>query len=56
LPIDAEVGDQLTDADGRNNGCEGLNFTARDAVKFGLLYLNDGVYEGNQVVSADWMP
>jgi CubicO group peptidase (beta-lactamase class C family) len=23
--------------------------------KFGLLYLNDGEYEGNQIISADWV-
>jgi CubicO group peptidase (beta-lactamase class C family) len=55
LPIDAEVGDWGTDRDGHNNGCGDLHFTARDAAKFCLLYLNDGEYEGNQVVSADWV-
>ena len=29
--------------------------TARDAAKFGLLYLNDGEYNGNRVISADWV-
>jgi len=54
-PIDAEVGDWGTDRDGHNNGCGDLHFTARDAAKFGLLYLNDGEYEGNQIISADWV-
>jgi CubicO group peptidase (beta-lactamase class C family) len=53
--IDAEVGDWGTDRDGHNNGCGDLHFSARDAAKFGLLYLNDGEYEGNQVVEADWV-
>jgi len=29
--------------------------SARDAAKFGLMYLNDGEYNGRRVVSADWM-
>jgi CubicO group peptidase (beta-lactamase class C family) len=53
--IDAEVGDWGTDRDGHNNGCGDLHFSARDAAKFGLLYLSNGEYEGNQVVSADWV-
>ena len=55
LPIDAEVGDWGQDAEGHNNGCGDLHFTARDAAKFGLLYLNDGEYEGKQVVPANWV-
>jgi len=54
-PIGVEAGDWGTDAEGHNNGCGDLHFSARDMAKFGLLYLNDGVYEGNQVISADWV-
>ncbi len=55
LPIGAEVGDWGTDADGNNNGSADLHFSARDMAKFGLLYLNEGEYEGNQVIPADWV-
>jgi len=55
LPIGAEVGDWGTDRDGHNNGCADLHFTARDMAKFGLLYLNEGEYEGNQVIPTDWV-
>jgi CubicO group peptidase (beta-lactamase class C family) len=55
LPIHAEVGDWGTDRDGHNNGCGDLHFTARDVAKFGLLYLNDGEYEGKQIIPADWV-
>jgi CubicO group peptidase (beta-lactamase class C family) len=55
LPLGVEAGEWGTDAEGHNNGCGDLHLTARDAAKFGLLYLNDGVYEGNQVVPADWV-
>jgi len=54
-PIDAEVGDWMHDADDYYYGAHGISFTARDRAKFGLLYLNGGEYEGNQVVSADWV-
>jgi len=54
-PLGVEAGEWGTDAEGHNNGCGDLNLTARDAAKFGLLYLNDGEYEGNQVVPADWV-
>jgi CubicO group peptidase (beta-lactamase class C family) len=55
LPIGVEVGDWGTDWDGHNNGCGDLHSTARDMAKFGLLYLNEGEYEGKQVISADWV-
>jgi CubicO group peptidase (beta-lactamase class C family) len=54
-PIDAEVGEWIQDRDGYYIGLAELRFTARDAAKFALLYLNDGEYEGNRVVSADWV-
>jgi CubicO group peptidase (beta-lactamase class C family) len=55
LPLGVEAGEWGTDAEGHNNGCGDLHLTARDAAKFGLLYLNDGEYEGDQVVPADWV-
>ena len=55
LPIGAEVGEWGQDAEGHNNGCGDLHFSARDAAKFGLLYLNSGEYDGNQIISADWV-
>ena len=54
-PIHAEVGDWLHDADHYYHGAHGLSFSARDRAKFGLLYLNEGEYKGEQVVSADWV-
>jgi len=55
LPLGVEAGEWGTDAEGHNNGCGDLHLTARDAAKFGLLYLNDGEYEGNQVIPANWV-
>lgn len=54
-PINAEVGDWSADADNYNFGALEIYVTARDMAKFGLLYLNDGEYEGNRVLSADWV-
>jgi CubicO group peptidase (beta-lactamase class C family) len=54
-PLGIKAGEWGQDAEGHNNGCGDLHLTARDAAKFGLLYLNDGTYKSNQVVSAGWV-
>ena len=54
-PLGVEAGEWGQDAEGHNNGCGDLHLTPRDAAKFGLLYLNDGGWEGNQIVPADWV-
>jgi len=54
-PINAEVGEWTPDPDGYNWGWGEIYVTARDMAKFGLLYLNDGEYEGKQVLPADWV-
>ncbi len=54
-PLDIEVGEWGTDAEGHNNGSGDLHLTARDAAKFGLLYINDGEYKGDQLVPIDWV-
>jgi CubicO group peptidase (beta-lactamase class C family) len=55
LPLGVEVGEWGTDWEGHNNGCGDLHLTARDMAKFGLLYLDDGEYEGNQIIPTDWV-
>jgi CubicO group peptidase (beta-lactamase class C family) len=54
-PTDTEVGNWLQDRDGHYIGSGGIHVTARDAAKFGLLYLNNGEYEGDQIISPDWV-
>ena len=33
----------------------GARMTSRDMMKFGIAYLNDGVYKGQRIVSSDWV-
>ena len=54
-PMGAEVGDWSRDADNYNMGAIELYITARDMAKFGLLYLNHGAWEGNQIISQEWV-
>jgi CubicO group peptidase (beta-lactamase class C family) len=54
-PTETEVGDWLKDREGNYIGSGGIHVTARDAARFGWLYLRDGAYEGTQVVPADWV-
>ena len=54
-PLQAELGDWFTDLEYNYNGHGDIHMTARDIARFGLLYLNDGKYEGNQIVPAQWV-
>ncbi|MCB9760763.1 MAG: serine hydrolase [Alphaproteobacteria bacterium] len=54
-PIGAEVGGWIQDADGYYMGAFWLEVTARDMARFGQLYLDGGVWDGAQVVPADWV-
>ena len=53
--LGVEPGEWGQDAEGHNNGCGDLHLAARDAAKFGLLYLNDGVFDENQIIPSDWV-
>jgi CubicO group peptidase (beta-lactamase class C family) len=54
-PLGVEVGDWIQDQDGYYIGHGEIHFTAREAAKFGLLYLQEGEYARQQVISADWV-
>lgn len=44
-----------TDPQGIGDGGNGFHMTAYDMARFGLLFLNDGVWEGQQVVPKRWV-
>ena len=54
-PLNAEVGEWLIDSDDYYYGAHGLSLSARDRAKFGLLYINEGDYEGIQIIPEDWI-
>lgn len=54
-PMGVEIADWITDWEGNYNGHADLYLDARDMAKFGLLYLNNGVFEGQQLVPAHWV-
>ncbi|GAB6421360.1 serine hydrolase [Bacillus luti] len=43
------------DPNGISTGGWGLTLTARDMVKFGYLYLHQGIYDGKQILSKSWI-
>lgn len=45
----------LVDSKGRELAFGGLNAVLRDYARFGLLYLNQGTWEGEQIVPAEWV-
>ncbi len=48
-------GNYITDGQGVAFVLGGLNFTTRDYARFGQIILQNGEYDGNQVVPADWI-
>ncbi len=54
-PLHVKLGDWPRDLDGFYIGCGDIQFTARDMAKFGLLYLNEGKYNGRQLIPVGWV-
>lgn len=44
-----------SDPQGVTKGGFDLRVTTRDAAKFGLLYLHNGTWDGEQIISANWV-
>lgn len=45
----------VKDPNGNSTGGWGLTLTPRDMARFGLLYLNGGVWNGNNIISKSWI-
>ena len=45
----------VSDPSGNSTGGWGLTLTPRDMARFGLLYLNQGVWNGNQIIPETWI-
>ena len=54
-PMGTTVGEWIQDRDGYYIGSGGIHITARDAAKFGLMVLQDGEFEGNQIIPSAWV-
>jgi CubicO group peptidase (beta-lactamase class C family) len=54
-PLNAEMGYWYPDADDYNIGSMGIFVSARDMAKFGSVFLHGGEYQGDQVISANWV-
>lgn len=54
-PLGVDVDFWPQDAGGNNYGSGGIGFTTREMAKFGLLYLNEGVYRGEQLIPREWV-
>jgi CubicO group peptidase (beta-lactamase class C family) len=54
-PLGIEPGEWIKDWEGYYNGHADLHLRPRDMAKFGLMYLDEGVYDGRQIIPADWV-
>ena len=54
-PLSVSPGEWIRDRDGYYVGLAEMQLTARDMAKFGLLYLDEGKYRGQQIVPAAWV-
>jgi CubicO group peptidase (beta-lactamase class C family) len=44
-----------SEAHGDSEGATGMALTARDMAKIGYLYLNNGTWEGKQIIPEEWV-
>lgn len=54
-PMDIEVGGWDRDPQGYYMGGNNLALSPRDMLKIGQMVLNDGLYQGKRIVSAEWL-
>ena len=54
-PLDMDSVECTTDAQGISDGGNGFSMNVYDMAKFGQLYLNRGVWKGEQIISEQWI-
>jgi CubicO group peptidase (beta-lactamase class C family) len=54
-PLGIEKPEWTPMENGSTRGAGGLHLTARDAAKLGFLYLNNGVWDGEEIVTEEWV-
>jgi len=54
-PLGIEGVTWSTDGEGLNLGYSDIAMLPQDMAKFGFLYLNEGLWDGEQVISAEWV-
>lgn len=54
-PLGITPGFWQVDWDGNYLGFSDIDLSSTDLAKFGLMYLNEGSYEGSQIVPSDWV-
>jgi len=54
-PLEIEPGQWIQDWEGYYNGHADLHLSAREAARFGLLYLREGEYQGQRILPAGWV-
>ncbi|MEN8164405.1 MAG: serine hydrolase [Acidobacteriota bacterium] len=54
-PLGIKVKRWDTDFEGNHYGGSEMYFTARDMMKYGVLYANDGSWKGTQIIPAEWV-
>lgn len=54
-PLGIPPPEWITDPEGFTTGAHGLYLRARDMAKFGYLYLNRGLWDGQQIIPAAWV-
>lgn len=54
-PMGMESAGISTDAQGISDGGNGVSMNIYDMAKFGMLFLNEGEWQGEQLVSSEWV-
>ena len=54
-PLNISIDNWTQDPQSYYSGGNHMVFTSRDMVRFGLLYLNNGKFNGKQIISSQWI-